>query len=171
MNSGSIIIRAESPRDRSAIHAVNAAAFPADDEADLVDALRAGGHVVASLVAECEGEVVGHILFSRLQVVGKDAATAAIALAPMAVLPAWQRRGTGSRLVEAGLAACRDLGERIIVVLGHPEFYPRFGFSADLAAPLAGPFSGPAWMALELQPGALAGVAGRVVYAPPFGIE
>ncbi len=88
----------------------------------------------------------------------------------MAVLPDHQRRGVGSRLVADGLLACRQAGHRIVLVLGHPEFYPRFGFSADLAQTLESPFgSGAAWMALELVPGAMAGVQGRVEYPPPFG--
>ncbi|MGE3818909.1 MAG: GNAT family N-acetyltransferase, partial [Isosphaeraceae bacterium] len=78
-------------------------------------------------------------------------------------------QGSGSRLVEDGLQECRRLGHRIVVVLGHPEFYPRFGFSATLAQRLESPFgSGDAWMARELAPGALAGVEGRVEYPPPF---
>lgn len=93
----------------------------------------------------------------------------ALSLAPMAVLPSHQRQGIGSRLVEAALEACREAGHRIVVVLGHPEFYPRFGFSAGLARPLESPFGGgEAWMALELVPGALGGVEGRVEFSLPF---
>ena len=96
----------------------------------------------------------------------------ALALAPVAVRPDHQKRGIGSALIRAGLAACRADGHRIVVVLGHAEYYPRFGFSAKLAEPLASPFSGKdSWMALELVPGALDGVVGAVQYAPPFGIE
>src|SRR5205807_1121913 len=90
----------------------------------------------------------------------------ALALAPMAVRPSHQRRGIGTKLVEDGLRACREAGHKIVVVLGHPPFYRRFGFSASLAVPLSSPFSGGgSWMAVELVPGALAGVVGRVVYA------
>jgi putative acetyltransferase len=89
----------------------------------------------------------------------------------VAVLPARQREGIGSRLIEEGLRRCRELGHKIVIVVGHPEYYPRFGFSMALAEALASPFSGnPAWMALELVPGALQGVAGSVKYPPPFGI-
>jgi putative acetyltransferase len=97
-------------------------------------------------------------------------ATPALALAPMAVLPAHQRRGIGSALVRRGLEICREQGARIVVVVGHPEFYPRFGFSAELARPLKSPFSGEIWMAAELIPAALEGVTGKVAYPPPFGL-
>lgn len=167
----SIEIRPEQAADREAIWNVNHAAFETDAEADLVDSLRDGGFVEVSLVAKVDGQIVGHILFSRLPIVTETRTVDAVSLAPMAVLPSYQRRGIGSRLFEAGLQACRDSGHRIVVVLGHPEFYPRFGFSADLARPLESPFGGgDAWMALELAPGALAGIKGRVKYPPPFGI-
>ena len=124
----------------------------------------------SSLVAEEGGRVVGHILFSDLPIVTADGTVEALALAPLAVLPSHQRRGIGSLLVREGLRACREAGHRIVVVLGHPEFYPRFGFSAELAERLKSPFSGPAFMAAELVPGALEGVEGEVRYPPPFGL-
>jgi putative acetyltransferase len=164
-------IRPEVATDYEAIRVVNQRAFSGDDEARLVDALRAGGYARLSLVAEVDGRVVGHILFSELPIVTESGTVAALSLAPMAVLPEFQRRGIGSQLIERGLAMCRELGHRIVVVLGHEEYYPRFGFSCELARPLASPFSGKSWMALELVPGALAGVVGRVEYPPPFGIE
>lgn len=94
----------------------------------------------------------------------------ALSLAPMAVLPSHQRQGIGTRLVEASLDACREQGHRIVLVLGHPEFYRRFGFSSESARNLKSPFGGgEAWMALELVPGTLAGISGRIEYPPPFG--
>jgi putative acetyltransferase len=93
-----------------------------------------------------------------------------LALAPLAVTPARQRQGIGSQLVREGLRACAAAGHRIVVVLGHPAYYPRFGFSAALARPLKAPFSGESFMAAELVPGALPGVAGEVRYPPPFGL-
>jgi putative acetyltransferase len=164
-----VVIRSEAASDLDAIRQVNRAAFESDAEANLVDALRDGGYVEVSLVAEVDGEIVGHILFSRLPIITKTGQVDALSLAPMAVLPSHQRQGIGSNLVEAGLETCREKGHKIVVVLGHPEFYPRFGFSADLARPLKSPFGGgDAWMAMELVPGALAGVEGRVEYPPPF---
>ena len=164
-----IVIRPETKQDRQAVWNVNRAAFETDAEATLVDALRDGGYVEVSLVVVDDGEIVGHILFSPLPLVTEVGAVDTLSLAPMAVLPSHQRQGIGSRLVEAGLEACREQGCKIIVVLGHTEFYPRFGFSSELAQPLKSPFGGgDAWMAMELVPGALTGVEGRVEYPPPF---
>jgi putative acetyltransferase len=168
----SITICPETVADHDAIRRVLRLAFGQDDEARLVDALRAGGYVRAALVAEDAGEVVGHILFSDLPIVGDCGTIRAVALAPLAVLPERQRQGIGAALTRRGLAVCRTQGERIVVVLGHPHYYPRFGFSAQAAKPLASPFSGrESFMALELVPGALAGVTGRVCYPPPFGVN
>ena len=167
--SPEITIRAEADGDREAIWAVNRSAFESDAEANLVNILRDSGFVTVSLVAEIEGEVVGYILFSPLTIIAKVGTVEAVSLAPMAVLPSHQRQGIGSRLVAAGLYVCRELGHRIAVVLGHPKFYPRFGFSADLASPLINPFGGgEAWMALELLTGALCGIEGKVEYPAPF---
>jgi putative acetyltransferase len=164
------MIRLETAADRAAIFEVNRLAFGQDGEATLVDALRDGGYVCASLVAECGGQVVGHILFSDMAIITETGALAALALAPMAVLPEFQNRGIGSAMVRRGLEHCREQGHRIVTVLGHPNFYPRFGFSAKLAESIASPFgAGDSWMALELVAGSLRGVVGRVEYAPPFG--
>jgi putative acetyltransferase len=123
------------------------------------------------MVAEVDGQVVGHILFSGLPIMTVVGIVEALSLAPMAVIPLRQGRGIGSMLVMEGLRACTEAGHRIVIVLGHPEFYPRFGFSAKLAAErLKSPFSGPAFMAVELVPGALEGVDGEVRYPPPFGV-
>jgi len=163
-------IRHETPADHEAVRHVHRLAFGQDDEAGIVDALRTGGHSRVSLVAEVEGRVVGHVLFSDLPVLTDGGTVAALSLAPMAVLPEVQRRGVGSALVREGLEVCRAAGHRIVVVLGHPAFYPRFGFSAGLAERLSNPFhEGEAWLALELVQGALGGVAGWVRYPPPFG--
>jgi putative acetyltransferase len=167
----SLEVRPENPDDLGAVREVNRQAFGHEDEARLVDALRDGGYARLSLVAEEGGRIVGHILFSDLPVVTQTGTLHALALAPMAVLPERQRQGIGSRLVREGLRAGAEAGHRIVVVLGHHDYYPRFGFSSQLAGPLKAPFSGPAFMALELVPGVLAGVAGQVRYPPPFGLE
>ena len=165
-----LTIRPEGPEDYEAIRGVNRLAFGREAEGELVDALRRGGHARLSLVAESGGRVVGHALFSGMHIASPDGRTAdALALAPLAVLPGHQRRGIGSALVRDGLRRCAQQGHRLVIVLGHPEYYPRFGFSAELARRLESPYAGEAFMALELAPGALAEAAGgRVVYPPPF---
>ena len=162
------VIRPETAADHSAIHAVNRLAFGGDDEAQLVDALRNQGYVRRSLVAEQDGRIVGHILFSDLPIHTAHETIPALVLAPMSVLPTHQRRGIGSRLVREGLRACREAGSTIVVVLGHPAFYTRFSFSARLAEPLRSPYSGPSFLAVALEPDALDGVEGEVQYPPPF---
>jgi predicted N-acetyltransferase YhbS len=167
-----LTVRPETASDHEVIRHVNRLAFGRDEEAGIVDALRACGYARVSLVAEVENTVVGHILFSDLPILSTDGTVSALALAPMAIRPEYQRQGIGTALVRHGMDVCRDQGHRIVVVLVHPHFYPRFGFSAKLAEPLSSPFSGrESWMALELVPGALNGIAGWVRYSPPFGIE
>jgi len=165
-------IRPESPDDIAAIRTVNRLAFGQADEAALVDALRDGGFGVASLVAEGADRIVGHIFFSRLPIEVGDRVIEGAALAPMAVMPDRQRQGIGSALVRAGLAACRAAGIAAVVVLGHSDYYPRFGFAARAAQGLRPPFAdaGDAFMALELVPGSLCLRDAVVRYAPPFGI-
>lgn len=166
----SVEVRVERHGDQAAVHEVHRLAFGQEDEARLVDALRAGGHARLSLVAEDDGRVIGHVLFGDLPIETPRGTVSALALAPLAVLPSRQRQGVGSLLVREGLRDCAERGHRIVVVLGHAGYYPRFGFSAELARPLKAPFSGEHWMAAELVPGALAGVAGEVRYPPPFGL-
>lgn len=165
-------IREEQAADVDAIRELNQAAFATGLEARLVDRLRADGSIVASLVALDDDRVVGHIAFSPLQIhvdaAGAARTIAALALAPMAVRPAFQRQGIGTRLVRAGVELCAARGHRIVLVVGDPAYYSRFGFSTALALPLRSPYSGPASMALELEAGALASVAGSVEYAEAF---
>jgi putative acetyltransferase len=118
-------IRPERVGDEAAIHAVHVAAFPTDAEARLVDALRDAGRLSISLVADANGRIAGHIAFSPVTV---DGAEGGLGLAPVAVLPERQRQGVGGRLIEKGIQRARESGARVLVVLGHPEFYPRFGF-------------------------------------------
>ena len=165
-----ISVRPETPADRAAIRAINEAAFEQPDEADLVDRLRENGDVVASLIAEEEEEAIGHILFSRLTMSGSGETPSLAALAPMAVVPDWQGKKAGTLLAAAGLGECRARGVEAVIVLGHADYYPRFGFSASLAASLDAPFSGESFMALELEPGALARAQGKLIYPAAFGV-
>ena len=164
------LIREETAADHYAIRKVNELAFHGDQEARLVDALRNDGAVILSLLAIENDEIVGHILFSHLTIDADTGVLHAVSLAPMAVLPEYQRRGIGSALVRRGLEICRERGYSIVVVLGHPEYYPRFGFSAELAKNLHSPYSRvrAAWMAVELAPSALRGVKGEVRYPRAF---
>ena len=166
-----MIIRLETPADHIAIAEVNTAAFGQPDEASLVEQLRADGAVRLSLVAEMEGAVVGHLLFSDLPITWKEGTIDGVALAPISVLSDYQNKGIGRALIDEGLDICRTLGVEAVVVLGHPDYYPRFGFGAALAGRLTSPFAeaGVAFMALELKVGALEN-GGTVHYAEAFGV-
>jgi putative acetyltransferase len=146
------MIRYAHPSDHSAIAEVVELAFGQPDEARLVERLRADGDVLFELVSEADGAVSGHILFSRLWA---DRNEMFAALAPLAVRPGLQRTGLGSALVRAGLESAREFGAHGVLVLGHPAYYPRFGFSPATAASVRAPYSGnPAFMALAIEPGA-----------------
>ena len=165
-----IEVRPEEPRDAVRVFEINRRAFETEVEAKLVDVLRSQVDRLISLVAELDGEVVGHILFTPVTVEGGNASLKTMGLGPMAVLPEFQRRGIGSKLVRVGLAACRTLGEQAVFVVGHPEFYARFGF--ELAAPKDLHFGDsacdPYFFVAELEPGALTGLSGSVAYHPAF---
>ncbi len=138
--------------DKSAIRSVNELAFGRSDEADLIEGLRHEAAVLLSLVAEVRGAIVGHILFSRMWIDNASGSIAAVALAPISALPAYQRQGIGRQLIRSGLDSLRDCGERIVLVLGHPDYYQRFGFSTLKAGRLENPFPPGAFMAAELGP-------------------
>ena len=165
-----VTIRTERAGDEDGVRRVNEAAFGRPGEAALVDALRAAGEVIASLVAEDEEGIVGHILFSPATLTADGAATAVAALGPMAVLPERQGQGAGGALVRAGLAACRAAGYDLCIVLGHAEYYPRFGFRPSAPFGIRWERDVPAevFMVAELAPGALAGRRGIVRYRPEF---
>jgi putative acetyltransferase len=165
-----LVVRAERPEDFATIRLVNEAAFGRPDEADLVDALRVEGAVLHSFVAERGRNIVGHVLFSRVIIQADCGQVAAVALAPVAVLPAHQSLGIGSRLIRHGLHRLREDAEKIVLVLGELEYYARFGFSAEKARRLITPFPPESYMALELSSGALDGVEGCVRYAAAFGL-
>jgi putative acetyltransferase len=163
-------VRAEQEEDRAAVHAVNVSAFGTPLEANLVDALRDQAEPIVSLVAEDNGVIVGHILFSPVSLPGHPALKLA-GLAPMAVAPEHQRKGIGSALVRAGLADCRRLGFGAVVVLGHPGYYPRFGFSPSARFGIACEYEVPedAFMVVELESGFLRHASGTVRYHAAFG--
>ncbi|GAB3431038.1 hypothetical protein GCM10027436_04710 [Actinophytocola sediminis] len=162
---------AETPDDIAAIHAVNAAAFPTAEEADLVDALRVDPQAWIeglSIVTENEdGEVVGYALLTRCQVGGEPA----LALGPCAVLPDHQSTGVGSAAIRTGLDAARRLGENLVVVLGHADYYPRFGFTPASGFGIHAPFDAPAenFLALALD-AARPTPTGLIQYPPAFGV-
>ena len=166
-----VILRRENPEERGAVRLLIEAAFGRPDEADLVDRLRSEGVVLASFIAARERRIVGHVLFSRMWIETASGPISAVALAPMAVLPEQQRRGVGGQLARHGLDWLRERGEHVVIVLGHPEYYPRFGFSTDHARCLVSPFPAEAFMALELVPGALDGIRGSVRYPDAFGLQ
>ena len=160
-----IEVRDERPADREAVFQLNAEAFPTDVEAKLVDRLRADADPVISLVATDDGDVVGHILFSPAEL-GDGALV--MGLAPMAVRPDRQRQGIGSSLVRAGLDRCRDLGAGVVIVLGHAEYYPRFGFEPASRYGVLSKYDVPdeVFLLVELTPGAA--VEGTARYHPAF---
>ena len=164
-----MLIRAENENDRAAVYSVNASAFESPAEAILVNALRKQAQPIVSLVAEESGEVVGHIMFSPVSLSG-FASLNAFGLAPMAVAPEYQGKGIGSALVRAGLEQCKLLGFTAVVVLGHSDYYPRFGFSPSSRFGIDSEYEVPedVFMAMELQPGALSGKTGRVKYHDAF---
>jgi putative acetyltransferase len=162
-------IRTERPEDIPGIRTVNLTAFDTRTEADLVDALRSHAEPVISLVAEEYQVIVGHILFSPATLTGHSDVRIA-GLAPMAVVPERQRQGIGTALVREGLDRCRQLGFAAVIVVGHPEYYPRFGFTPASRFGIACEYDVPenVFMALELEREALKGKAGTVRYHPAF---
>jgi putative acetyltransferase len=173
------MIATERPEHRAMVRRVVEAAFGRSDEADLIDRIRAERAVLLSLVARRGDDIVGHILFSRMWIDTADGEVPAVALAPLAVLPAHQRGGIGGSLIRQGLDALRESGESLVVVLGDPNYYSRFGFSIDGARLLGSPFPQNALMALQLGRGISApnanstGIAlprGTVRYPAAFGL-
>ncbi len=164
-----MLIRPEQPSDHQAIFALNASAFDSLSEARLVDCLREQCDKFISLVAEKEGDIVGNIVFSPVTL-ASDPSSIIFGLGPMAVAPPHQRQSIGTALVRAGLEHCRALGAEAVVVLGHPAYYPRFGFvpASGFGIDSDYPSSDEAFMAAELQVGALGNKSGRVKYHRAF---
>jgi putative acetyltransferase len=162
-------VRPERAEDHAAVAALHERAFGQPAEARLVEALRAAGAATLSLVAERDGRVVGHVLFSPVVVQDGAHAWDAIGLGPVAALPEQQRGGIGSALVRAGLAACREHGHLVVFVLGHASYYPRFGFRPAVEAGLRWEQGHEeSFFVAELASGALAGRRGVVRYRPEF---
>lgn len=165
-----IEIRKEEDRDAPDIRGVLLEAFDEPLEANLVEKLRESGAFVLSMVALLDGEVVGHIIFTPVSFEPGIETISAVGLGPMAVLPVHQRKGIGSRMVEESLVLLKDAGHHLAVVLGHAEYYPRFGFSPAANFGVRCEFEVPdeAFMIMELREGALKGVSGTVRYRPEF---
>ena len=165
-----VTIRREQPMDFVATREVNLAAFPEPAEADLVEQLRANGKATISLVAIHSDRVVGHILFSPATVESSDGQVEVLALGPMAVAPELQGAGVGSLLVTTGLEQAKALGFACVVVLGHPSYYPRFGFRESSQFGITSEYEVPAkyFMVAELEEGGLDGITGVVRYQPEF---
>ncbi|HEY2175686.1 MAG TPA: N-acetyltransferase [Mycobacteriales bacterium] len=162
-----MFVRPEIPGDRVDVRTVHTAAFGRSAEADLVDSLRAteGWLPSLSLVAEQDGTIVGHVLFSDVLLAGRPV----LSLAPLGVHPDHQRAGIGSALVRTGLAIAERTDRGLVVVLGNPAYYGRFGFLASGAQGVIDPFQGPdGHFQLRRLPGYKAGLIGTVIYPPVF---
>lgn len=169
-----VVIRPARAADGEAIGQVIRAAFASTEfghqgEAELVRMIEADGDVMVSLVAETDGAIVGHVLFSCMTVEADGRAITAAGLAPVSVAPAQQGQGIGDALIRAGLRDLREQGVAMSFVLGHETYYPRFGYSPDLAARFASPFAGRHFMAMMLDSDAPWPQGGRADYAPAFG--
>ena len=164
-----MLIRAEEQQDWDAVHALNASAFETPAEANLVDTLRQQARPLVSLVAEDNGEILGHIMFSPVSLPGHPELRI-MGLAPMAVALEQQRKGIGSALVRAGLEQCNHLDFGAVVVLGHPDYYPRFGFSTSTRFGIGCEYDVPqeAFMVVELKPGYLDRASGKIKYHAAF---
>jgi putative acetyltransferase len=165
----SIQIRSETDADKDAVFGINVAAFPSDAEARLVDSLRLSADPFVSLVAVENQEVVGHILFTPVSLEPFDELQL-MGLAPMAVSPSLQRGGIGSELVKGGLQRCSALGVGAVAVLGHAEFYPRFGFRPSTQWGIKCEYDAPeeVFMLLELAADYLQNYQGTIRYNAAF---
>ncbi|MBS0263145.1 MAG: N-acetyltransferase [Planctomycetes bacterium] len=164
----SVIVRTEQPGDEAGIFAIHTAAFPIEAEARLVDHLRTANRLTISLVATDADKLVGHIAFSPVTC---PATTDGLGLAPVAVLPEFQRQGIGSLLIRAGLTAAVQAGAGFVVVLGDPAYYSRFRFMQASRFGLQNEYGADAaFMVLELRPNSLPAAGGLVRYAPEFSI-
>jgi len=166
----STTIREELAGDREGIRTVNLLAFGQEEEANLVDLLRANGKMILSLVAVDGDSIVGHILYSAVTLFGSRSTVRAVGLGPMAVLPVVQRRGIGTKLVHKSLRKLQDGGRNFVIVLGHPDYYPRFRFRRASEFSVRWELECPdeAFMLLELMPGTVPPGGGIIQYEPEF---
>ena len=170
LNPSAINIREERPDDIEAIRALNFAAFGRPQEGGLVDALRANGGLSLSLVATIDKRLVGHILYSPVSISCSGKEMAGAGLGPMAVLPEHQRKGIGAELIRAGNEELIKRGCPFIVVLGHPEYYPKFGFRPAGAHGIRCQWNVPdnVFMILSLDESRMNRVEGLAWYRPEF---
>ena len=172
--SDGIVIRSAAAADANAIDTVHRAAFSGTKlgyrgEAELVRMIEDDGDTLVSFVARQRNGIIGHVLFSRMDVEADGKAMPAAGLAPVAALPDKRGQGIGDALIRAGLDTLREQGVAISFVVGHEEYYPRFGYSSELASRFASPFAGPLFMAMMLDSNAPWPLGGRADYAPAFG--
>ena len=168
-----ILIRQEREADFDSVYEVVRSAFKtmdmaSGDEQDLVNRLRKSPAFIPelSLVAELEGKIIGHIMFTKMKI----GVHSALTLAPVAVLPEYQKQGIGAKLIVEGHRIARELGHNAIILVGHADYYPRFGYTPAGKKNIQAPFEVPeeAFMVLELREGGLKGVSGMVEFAPEF---
>jgi putative acetyltransferase len=165
----SVLVRPEAEGDSEAIRAVHLAAFDSPAEADLVARLHEDGDSRISLVGELPGnEVVGHVMLSRMTASGDGRTLRALGLGPVAVRPWAQDGGVGTALIRSALAQAEALGTDLVFVVGDPDYYYRFGFTSEAAAPFDSPYSGTWFMALWLRSDGPPPRSGVAAYAPAF---
>ena len=169
-----VLVRSAAQDQLAAILELMRAAFPDEDVHELVRQLTADGQFIPeySLVAAEDGRIIGHVLLSRAYIDAEGEPLPVLCLAPLAVLPERQNEGIGTALVEAGLSRARKHGEKAVIVLGHPDYYPRFGFEPAMPLGILPPHPvemSEAWMMVELEPGALDGISGTVRFDGPLG--
>ena len=167
-----VSVRAETKSDQEAIKEVNEQAFGRPMEAGVVEKVRQSSGFIPelSLVAEREKQIVGHILFSELAIEGEGQSWTVLALGPIAVRPEFQKQGVGGQMIQAGLERATTLGYGVVVLIGHPTYYPRFGFvpAGQFGLKCSIPVPEDVFMAYLLLPDGLNGIHGTVVFPPAF---
>ena len=168
-----IEIRSEIKEDLKAIYDLNKEAFGQPNESNLIDLLRLGESFISelSLVAIIENKIVGHILFTKIKIINSNNLEFdSLALAPMAVAKKLQKQGIGSNLILAGLKKAKELGYKSVIVLGHKDYYPKFGFESTKKWNIKAPFDVPeeVFMGIELVQNAFKGISGIVKYPKEF---